>query len=315
MTSCDGQRVGASTFVRTTRALFSLAAVGALTVASTVFAGATSNPTPGTKTQVSALVAASIKIKTANATIIQELPAAPNDIADTVYKIPAVCTTSTACVYGDVTGTKSIVLFGNSHARMWLPSIIPVAITDGYKLILLGKNSCPVVTLNLSATVYPGCNAVVSASIAVINAVKPVAAILADRTAGSKYTLKQWQAGMTATIKAIQPSKANIVVIGDIQEFNSPPPECISVNLKAIQTKCAIPNPNPRQKLLAAAELAATKATKTTYLNPTSWLCTTKRCSPVIGNFIAYWGADHVSVTYARYLSTVMGLALAKPLA
>jgi hypothetical protein len=73
-------------------------------------------------------------------------------------------------------------------------------------------------------------------------------------------------------------------------------------------------NPNPKEKGLEAAELAAAKAAKSTYINPTSWLCTTKRCSPVIGNYIAYWGADHVSVTYSRYLSTVMGTALTKPL-
>ena len=295
----------------------SLAAVAALVAALTATSGslsafATSSPTPGTAAQVAALVAGSVSIVSADATVLSELPAAKLDIADIVYSIPATCNTATTCVYGKTTSTKTIVLYGNSHARMWLPSIIPAAITNNLKIVLLGLNGCPVVDINLTGSNYAGCNQNRTQVFAVINALHPKAVLLADRTVGSLFTVKQWQAGMSATIHAIKPSGAHVVIIGDIQQFNASPPECLAAYPTNVQAKCSIPNPNPKLKGLEPAELAAAIAAKDLYVNPVHWLCTATKCSPVIGDFIAYWGADHVSVTYARYLSKVMGLTLHK---
>jgi hypothetical protein len=92
-----------------------LLALVTLTALVAVPSGATA-PTPDTAKQVAALVAASVHLTKADAAVIAALPGAPSDFADRVYKIPTLCTTATACVYGDTTATNIIVLFGNSHA-------------------------------------------------------------------------------------------------------------------------------------------------------------------------------------------------------
>jgi hypothetical protein len=283
--------------------------------AAVVLAGATSavasaSGSPGTPAQVTAVVAASTSITRVNSTVGAELASAPYDVADRIYKIPAICDTATTCLYGDVTGSSTIVLFGNSHARMWLPSIIPIATSDGDRILLLGKNECPVVSLNLNPTTYPDCNAVIAASIAVIKHVKPLVAILADRTVEPGYSAGAWEAGMKKTIAAISPTVGHVVVVGDIEQFNFQPDVCLSLHPNLVQKDCSIANPNPRVVSLSSAEKAAAKADNATYLNPIPWLCTTKRCSPIIGTDVVYWDNDHVSVTYAQYLSQVMGDAL-----
>lgn len=68
-------------------------------------------------------------------------------------------------------------------------------------------------------------------------------------------------------------------------------------------------NPNLSHPGNEAAEVAATKALNVPYINPQKWLCA-KRCSPVIGRFLAYWNNVHISTQYAGYLSKVMGTAL-----
>lgn len=270
---------------------------------------------PGTAKQVAALVAASVNINKADATVLAELPNAANDFADRVYKIPALCNSPTACVYGDVTATTSLVLFGNSHARMWLPAIDPIAIKDQLRLVVLGKNECPVVSLALNAKKFPDCVAMTATVIKVINQLKPLAVILADRTVGTGYKAAQWQAGMTATITAIAPSHARVVLIGDIQEFDYSPLACVAEHVNAIKRNCTMKNPDSKLPGLESAERASANANHDLYINTTPWLCTTTNCSPVLGNFVGYWDRDHVTVSYAAYLSGVMATALASTLA
>jgi hypothetical protein len=287
----------------------------AITLVVAPWASAGTPAAPGTAQQVAALVASSVKINVANAHVLSELAADPTDTAENFYpNLQITCATATACVFGDIQSTKTVVLFGDSHARMWLPSIVPVAIHDKLKIVYLGQDGCPVVSLASSGT-YPStpaeCASLRSSIISVINALKPFAVILADRTSNTSFTAAQWQSGFTTTLRAIAPSKAAVVVLGDIQVFSETVPGCIAANPTAVQ-KCSMKNPNPKMKGLESAEIAATRIAKDLYVPTTQWLCTTTKCSPVIGNYVAYWNNSHVSATYASYLSTVMGAALHK---
>lgn len=264
---------------------------------------------PGTAAQVATLVAASTSITSLTAAVRAELPGAPSDIADRVYHIASVCDTATTCVYGDTSATTTVVLFGNSHARMWLPAIDPIATADDLKIVVLGKNECPVVSLKLPPRRFPGCTTMTQTAVTVINHLKPSVVILADRTVSTGFSQSVWRTGMITTIKSIAPSGARVVILGDIQEFATAPVQCVAAHPTKVQN-CSMANPNPAEPGVWSAELSAANATKSTYVNPNRWLCTAHRCSPIIGNVVAYWDNDHVSVTYARYLSTVMGDAL-----
>lgn len=46
------------------------------------------------------------------------------------------------------------------------------------------------------------------------------------------------------------------------------------------------------------------------YVSPTSWRCTSKRCSPVVANPIACWSGTHLTAVNSASLFGVMGLAL-----
>lgn len=58
-------------------------------------------------------------------------------------------------------------------------------------------------------------------------------------------------------------------------------------------------------------EKAAAAATKTLYVNTIPWLCT-KSCSPITGSMGVYSDQWHITVTYATYLSTVLGDSIKK---
>jgi hypothetical protein len=270
---------------------------------------------PASLSQVKRLVAASVKVQQLNAQTSAELSKITYDNADFMKGIPIECASATyGCVFGDTRSSIALVLFGDSHARMWLPAIIPIATADHLKLIVIGRTGCPLAVHRISR-MYGGCASVIAGDIKEINRIKPAAIVLSDRTTDTGVDGAQWESGLTQTIDELRPSGAEVALIGDIQVFDSGMvsdlEQCLADHPFAVQ-ECAIPNPNGAAPGREQAEERAIALAHDLYVNRTSWLCTRQRCSPVIGDDIAYWDAFHVSVRYATYLSGVMGGALSE---
>ncbi len=266
-----------------------------------------------TTAQVRQLVAASVRVQRLSAHATRELGTIYLDNVSALDAIPISCASAmSGCVFGDTRSHEDVVLFGDSHARMWLPAIEPIARAEHLKLIVIGRNGCPLAVHRISR-LFGGCASVVDTDIQVINHLAPAAVILADRTTYPGATATQWQAGLTDTIDRLRPSRARIAVIGDIQVFNagvvSELLQCLSAHATAVQD-CSVPNPNVAAPGQEQAERRATALAGDLYVDPTPWLCTASACSPVIGGNIVYWDAFHVSWEYSAYLSGVMGRAL-----
>ena len=276
-------------------------------------------PTPGTASQVAALVAASSQIHRLPARLVPPLAEAPKDDPGTYYGVAGrLCVGVTKCVWGGAKAKSTIVLFGDSHAQMWLPALVPVARRAGDRLVLVWMPGCPDATVTVwSSSLHRGntaCDRFRSSSIAAIRALAPRFVLLADRTSDIPglhnvlTTDAAWQAGLERTIAQLKSQKTTVAVIGDITVYTTSPPECLAAYPTSVQS-CSVPDPNPRTHEHFAAEAAAATYEGVAYVNPHPWLCA-KVCSPVVGNMVAYYDQFHVSATYAEYLSVVMGAAL-----
>lgn len=273
-----------------------------------------SSVTPGTAAQVKALVAASIHITRANNAVLSEVEVASSDTWAVEFHIPpdTSCLTATSCVYGDASGPNTIVLYGDSHARMWLPALNTIAIDAKARLVLLGQDGCPVDEANLAQSpVYASsCPTVQTDAISVITKLKPETVIIANSTYDTHFSAAQWEAGMEKTFASLAPSKAKVVLLQDATEFTAEPPACIAQHPTAIQTDCAVKNPNAAMTLRSTSEQAAAKAKKIAYVLTDQWFCTTTRCSPVVGNFVTHFDRGHITASYATYLTTVLAASL-----
>jgi hypothetical protein len=269
--------------------------------------------TPGTSAQVAATVAASTSITKLPTDLFDQLPKEPQQNAAVVFHIPTDCNKPNECVYGDKTAKKTVVLFGDSHIRMWLPPLNEMALAGKFRLVVLGQNGCPVITATLPGT-WSDCATTTEKVVSVINEMKPVTVIMADRTSWlSVVSDAQWQSDLETTFASLAPSKAKVVMIGDIQVFTTNVISCLAAEHKDVQ-KCSVHNPNPGEPGHESAEVAAATADSVPYINPNSWLCTPSTCSPVIGHFLAYWDSYHVSVPYSEYLELVLKTALGSAL-
>jgi SGNH domain (fused to AT3 domains) len=289
-------------------ALAMAAGLSASGLAAGIAHASTTLPKGGTATQVKEAVAASVLITRLTAAQESTLSALGSDNAGHRYQLPNLCGLTVQCAFGDTTSARVVVLYGDSHARMWLSAIIPAAKVDKVKLEIVGEDGCPIVDLNWSG-LLAHCNPDRPKFVAAINALHPYAVVLSNRTSFPGITSATWEQGLEATIASLGPSKAKVAIIGDLQVISKNPPQCLAAYPTSVQ-RCTEANPNHQQPGQERAEAQAAKATKSLYVNPQPWLCTKAKCVPVIGKYFAYWDSYHVSVTYAAYLSSVMGAAL-----
>jgi SGNH domain (fused to AT3 domains) len=287
--------------------------------------GPAAAPSPGSASQVKALVNASHRVKVLPKGLTPSLANAVNDAPEVIYPSTRVgCGSLAQCDFGDTTSTTSIVLFGDSHAEMWLSAVIPWALSQHVKLIVLTIDGCPVadvdVWLSHAQGYYTACTADRARDIAMIVGLKPAYVVVSERTSHLKssptayFTNAQWRAGLATSLTQLKASGAKLAVIGDTTVLDSPPPLCLASSPTNVQ-RCSNASPNPRlvDKNHASAQAAAARAEGVAFIDPVPWLCT-KTCSPVVGDMDVYRDAYHLTNTYVTYLSKVLGAALSSAL-
>jgi len=269
-------------------------------------------PKPGTPAQVAALVGASRHIQQLPSAMVPDLSQVAADNATTYFPTTrSGCLTVTQCVFGVSRSATTVVLFGDSHALMWLPSLVPVATSRHLRLVLLWKQSCPAAVITVwnpsTRSTYTSCDTFRRAALAALRKLAPSAVLLSDRTTSIfdrnnvLTTDAAWLAGLETTIGAIASRRTKVAVVGDVTPFSALLPECLAANPNRVQS-CSTRDPNPAAPGHFAAEQSAAKAKGVPYLNPNPMLCTSV-CSPIIGRYVAYFDSNHVSATYASFLS------------
>ncbi len=298
------------------------ASLGSFGLLSGVAHGLAPLPTGASAARVAQLVAASHKITAIPKNLVVPLQDIDYDGVSSYFKVPpSQCLTMTSCVYGSTTAKRSIVLFGDSHALMWVPAVNPIAIKDKYKLVLLYQNDCSAASVTfwdtITGTYMTACNSWRASSIAALKSARPSVVLLASLTSlrysapGKVFTSAQWRTGLETTISKLKSKSTKMAVLGDLNMMSVPPPPCLAANQKAIQ-KCASANPNPTKAddNQNSAEESAAKIERVRYVNTLPWICT-KSCSPIVGNMMVYMDNWHLTATYSAFLSKVMATDLA----
>jgi hypothetical protein len=235
------------------------------------------------------------------------------------------------CVFGDKSGSHTMVLWGDSHAFMWFPAVNAVAKAAHWRLIAAMEFGCPVADVSvwntLTHTAYGACDVFRSKMIASIRKMRPALVLMTEQFTAyaasghgtnNTITTAQWQAALEKTIRLLHVNKVHRVVLGStISTGGASPVQCLAAHPSAVQT-CTVLD-TAGQQAQRAAEVAAAKATSVPYVDVVPWLCassvTPSACSPVIsdatsGPMIVYYAAGHLTATYDLFLTGVLASAL-----
>lgn len=228
-----------------------------------------------------------------------------------------------SCTFGDPHGSRTLVVYGDSHAAMWLPAFDQLGRSHGWRVVLLWKGNCGAADvtywLNIENRPYPECSTWHRWAISQIEMIHPDAVILASSvTAGNGYSGKSevalvpsdWRTGLEKTLEEIASPGVDRVVLGDIPYIfkdaaQGGPTDCLAVHPSNLLS-CSAP---PSTAVYRTAEQQAAALEGAQYVDTVPWFCA-RLCPAVIGNYVVYADGAHATALYIQHLTDVLGDAL-----
>ncbi len=246
--------------------------------------------------------------------------------ANTPCLIPFTATTAipgrpVQCAYGDLTSTRLVVLYGDSHATMWLPPLITIAKEEHFKIELVARAACQIADIEMWD--YPanapgvGCYQFHSWAVNYINSLQPAFIIGADNPSAVRYanylpiTVNAYANGLSKTLHELYPSSARFIMISPNPLPNIDPATCLetnSSNIQACTTKYKVAR--EREFFPAISQGVAKGGGRLIRLD--DWFCTKSKCPMVVNHTIVYFDQNHISQHYALQLTNLLKAALAK---
>ena len=222
---------------------------------------------------------------------------------------------ATPCVFGDPDGAETIVLFGDSHAAQWFPTLERIANERDWRLLSMTKSGCSSVDVPVWNTIldrpYEECTAWRAAVVNEIGRADPALVAISN---AHRYSLALdaelawstdhedvWSAGLSRTLDQLSGEADAVVLIGDTPLMTDDPPVCLSKRLDDASA-CATSMTSAVPRIRLAEDLRIAAATGATFVDPTPWLCPTDPCPVVIGRFLVYRDRHHMTATFARAL-------------
>jgi hypothetical protein len=217
-----------------------------------------------------------------------------------------------------VRGTRTVAIFGDSHAWQWIPPLAALAAERGWKLVTYAKGACPIDADNFTTLsnfynfpTYTGnfglyCEHWLNAAFARLAKVRPALVIMSSLT----YPFVTPKA-LSVTFAKLRADGSKLVWLEDTPLPGGPVPACLSTHSTDIQ-RCSFSRVNGLRypKLRdALAQSAARSGAEVVDTAP--WLCTVTVCPPVIAGTVAYFDNSHISNAYALKLTDELSTVLA----
>lgn len=215
-------------------------------------------------------------------------------------QLDKLATTSPPCEYGDIKGLKTIILFGDSHAAQWFPTLNAIAINKGFKLVVLTKSSCPAASVELpdqGAFRNAPCLRWRENSLLRIEQIHPWAVFISsfDHYQPPKNIADRaqwWTQGDAVTINRVNAATDHTVLFADTPWPSRDIPSCLT---QKDVSRCTTIRPT------SGSLLKKTFGKKALVIDPVDWFCA-DTCPAIIGNIVVYRDSTHMSVDFALHL-------------
>lgn len=223
------------------------------------------------------------------------------------------------CVFGDVTSSFTVALFGDSHAAQWFNALDSIAKQRGWRLLALTKLGCtPIEQITYNSTVgatYPQC--------------KPWRANVKKRLAAERVSVvfisysnrlqqvgvrqpfpdQVWLDGFSELIPELRAIGTEPVLITDTPYPGRDVPICLSENVSSVGN-CAFSRERGVRQSRLDTNIAAAVDNAAQVLDVTNWLCTDKACPVIVGNLLVYRDTNHITTKYAEWLAPLIDSAV-----
>ncbi len=221
------------------------------------------------------------------------------------------------CRDGDLDGTKSIVLMGDSHATAMLDPIRRAARTEGWRVTSMLKGACAVMPgtmtrLHWSLDRGHACRTWRRKALQAIKADPPDLLVVTnsdnlafvDRQGKSVPKWQRpalWREGIIR-LAAELPAGTELLFFGDVPDNRVKPITCLKRH-PGDMSRCVTVRVPPNKRKVEVAQRAAIKATGQHFATLHNKICPSDPCPLVQGQTMIWRSEGHLSGTFARKLT------------
>src|SRR3954462_1823346 len=255
-------------------------------------------------------VAAAVAAAKRGAALPSPLTPAPTDLRNDFYAFPAGCaagrnrTSSTVCHLGASGAAKTIAVIGDSHAQMWMPTILRMARRDGWEVVPFVKVGC--IPTKWLHTKDWGCTLWYRWAVGRAAKLHPQVTLIAASWADDPHPTAAVRA-VSALIGRVKPFSAPTIVVGDSPHQHRNPVDCLLASGSTMRSCTARAS---LTELHTDASVAATAQQHGVgFIKVTGWFCARASnvavlCPLVVNRTVSWIDLGHISETYGLELTT-----------
>ncbi len=227
--------------------------------------------------------------------------------------------TAKECLYGDTSSTRTVVLFGDSHAAQWFPALQEISLRNHWRLEVLTKKGCPTADIPIADPARgPECGPWRTSVLARLADQHPDLVIMSAyryKTTSAAIGANPdevWRNGMQSTLDRVRPLAVNVLVLGDTPTPRNDVPGCVASHLRRV-ADCMNPRSAAIKPARLGVEVDVAAAHDAAFVPTGDWLCTSSECPVVIGNLLVYRDNSHITTAASMWLAPYLEAAV-KPL-
>lgn len=232
-----------------------------------------------------------------------------------IFGGPGSSSAATACPFGDLNATTTVVLYGDSFSFEWVPAFNALGIKYHFKVLLFSRGGCPfadVKIIDWKGSVDSGCLPFRRHVVGAINAMRPAPSlvVLSEATELNSpegwLSAVQWTNGIKKTILQLDQATFPIDVIFGEAAASLPPNACLARFASSI-TKCSSRSSAALKNYLYPQTASAVSSVHAGLVNTSSLFCFDEICPDVISNTLVHSDSRHIDQTFAALVT--QGLA------
>lgn len=219
------------------------------------------------------------------------------------------------CKAGNPNGKKLIVVYGDSHATMWLTAIDSIAKSKDYKVLLLAKLACPIVQKTIwsyqLSKPFTECDDWNAKAVELIGKLHPEVLIVSNQWKpavqdGAKDdfgTTALWKTEFPKALENLRKLTQKLVVIGNNPSMTTDPLRCASKPRQNLLLCASLTN-NADNHIINQIEKDAALSNGASYINTVDVACTDLLCPVVINDLFVYFDQWHFTDEYVKFLTS-----------
>jgi hypothetical protein len=306
-----------------------LIAFGTIALTASVYmvtASASPSDTVATSVEVTAAVRSSISLMTTSVAVrdslkLFESPSSYDLTGPSTfgscdpYNSEALAFSPIPCFFGNLHGTKTIVLIGDSNVGNWIPALNLGLAHTVYRLAVFGFSSCGLSDLPYSATwgsLYERCRQWHSSVPAAIRSLHPVAVVASSGAVGASYPTSTWVNGVkNLFVQATESSTATKrILLGTSPLLGQSAVTCLTVHPNPQNCSLHYITGSGYYGAILSRDQQIASASHATLIDTSRYFCYEETCSPVIGDTLVYSDLDHVTIAYSSFITRALTTAV-----